>query len=131
MMKTARQVSREARRLFRLCLVDGVLDETRVRRVVERILHSERRGALVLVSSFWRLVRLDRSRHTAEVESATALPADLQAGVQADLAHRYGPGLRVSFVRRPALIGGMRIRVGSDVYDGSVRAGLDALERSF
>ena len=30
-----------------------------------------------------------------------------------------------------ALIGGLRIRVGSDVYDGSVRAGLAALEKHF
>jgi F0F1-type ATP synthase delta subunit len=29
------------------------------------------------------------------------------------------------------LIGGVRIQVGSDVYDGSVRAGLAALEKSF
>jgi F0F1-type ATP synthase delta subunit len=29
------------------------------------------------------------------------------------------------------LIGGMRIQVGCDVYDGSVRAALDALEKSF
>ena len=43
----------------------------------------------------------------------------------------YGPGISTSFAHNPALIGGMRIHVGSDVYDGSVRAGLDALEKSF
>ncbi len=44
---------------------------------------------------------------------------------------RYGAALRTTFVLQPALIGGLRIQVGSDVYDGSVRAGLAALERSF
>jgi F0F1-type ATP synthase delta subunit len=29
------------------------------------------------------------------------------------------------------LIGGLRIRVGSDVYDGSIQARLKALEESF
>jgi F-type H+-transporting ATPase subunit delta len=130
-MKTTKQVMREARRLFRLCLVNESLDETRVRRAVQGILQSQRRGAHALLSRFLRLVKLDRSRHTAEVESATPLPADLQAGVQADLTRVYGPGLRISFLQIPALIGGMRIKVGSDVYDGSVRAGLEALERSF
>ena len=37
----------------------------------------------------------------------------------------------MSFVENPSLIGGMRVRVGSDVYDGSVKAGLVALEKSF
>jgi F-type H+-transporting ATPase subunit delta len=34
-------------------------------------------------------------------------------------------------VLNPALIGGMRIQVSSDVYDGSVRAGLESLQKSF
>jgi F-type H+-transporting ATPase subunit delta len=39
--------------------------------------------------------------------------------------------LIVAFTQRPELIGGMRVQVGCDVYDGSVRAGLAALEKSF
>jgi F-type H+-transporting ATPase subunit delta len=77
------------------------------------------------------LVRLDLARHTATVESAAPLPADLQAAIDAGLTRRYGPGLSTAFAHRPALIGGMRIQVGSDVYDGSVRAGLAALEKRF
>jgi len=130
-MKPTQQLMREARRLFRLCLVNGLLDEGRVRRVVQGVLQSHRRGGYALLQRLLRLVKLDRSQHTAEVESATSLPADLQADVQADLTRAYGAGLRVSFAQRPALIGGMRIKVGSDVYDGSVKAGLDALEKSF
>ena len=130
-MKTTKQVAREARRLFRLCLVNGLLDETRVRKVVQGVLQAQRRGGHALLSRFLRLVKLDRSSHTAKIESAALLPPDLQASVQAGLARVYGPGIRISFARRPALIGGMRIKVGSDVYDGSVKAGLEALERSF
>jgi F-type H+-transporting ATPase subunit delta len=77
------------------------------------------------------LVELDSARHTAKVESALTLPADLQASVQTGLARVYGPGLTTSFAENPALIGGMRIRVGSDVYDGSVQGRLAALEQSF
>ena len=74
-----------------------------------------------ILSHFMRLVRLDLARHTATVESATPLPPDLQAAIEASLTRRYGPGLTTAFAQRPALIGGMRIQVGSDVYDGSVR----------
>jgi len=86
---------------------------------------------LALLSHFQRLVKLDRGRHTAEVESATPLPEDLRASIESDLARIYGSGISASFAHNPALIGGMRIKVGSDVYDGSVRARLDALEKSF
>jgi F-type H+-transporting ATPase subunit delta len=130
-MKTAKQIRREAKQLYRLCLVNGSLDEDRVRQVVQRILESKRRGCLSLAAHLERLVKLDRSRRTAEVESATPLPADLQASVQSGLVRVYGPRIITSFAHSPGLIGGMRIKVGSDVYDGSVKAGLAALEKSF
>jgi len=84
-----------------------------------------------LLTHFQRLVKLDRARHTAEIESAVPLPADFQASVQAGVQSVYGAGINILFAHRPALIGGMRIKVGSDVYDSSVRSKLDALERRF
>lgn len=130
-MKTIKQIEREARHLFRLCQVDGSLDERRVRQVVQGVLGSKRRGYLALANYFERLVRLERLSHTAEVESATPLLADLRKNIELNLARMYGPGISTSFAERPTLIGGVRVRVGSDVYDGSVKASLAALEKSF
>jgi F-type H+-transporting ATPase subunit delta len=130
-MKATKQTRREATQLFRLCLVEGLLDESRARQVLQQVMAAKPRGYLATLSHFQRLVRLDQARHTAKVESAVALPADLQASVKASLAAEYGAGLSPSFAENAALIGGMRIRVGSDVYDGSVQARLAALEQSF
>jgi F-type H+-transporting ATPase subunit delta len=130
-MKTTKQVMREARQLFRVCLVDGRLDEDRARVVVQRVIQSRHRGYLTLLGHFKRLLKLQYDRFTARVESALPLPADLQATVRAELTGVYGPGITTMFARNPALIGGMRIQVGSDVYDGSVRSGLATLEKSF
>ena len=130
-MKTTKKIRHEAKQLLRLCIVNGSLDEDRVRQVVQRVLESRRRGSLTLATHFKRLVRLDRSRHTATVESAAPLPPDLKANVQAGLERIYGPRIITSFAESPALIGGMRIKVGSDVYDGSLKAALTALENSF
>src|SRR5262245_43764188 len=130
-MRNNKQLRREAKRLFRSCLVGGLLDEARVRQAVNMVLKSKHRGGFTLLSYFQRLVKLERSRHTAEVASAAALPAALRASILLNLERVYGPGLNTSFALNPSLIGGMRIQVGSDVYDGSVRAGLDSLQRSF
>jgi F-type H+-transporting ATPase subunit delta len=130
-MRTTKQTRREATQLFRVCLVNGLLDEDRVRQVVDRVIEGKRRGYLALLSFFYRLVRLERARHTAEVDSAVPLPEDLRTSVQDSLQSMYGRGINILFAHRPELIGGMRIKVGSDVYDGSVRAELAALEKSF
>ena len=131
MMKSTKEIKREAKHLFRLCFVNGSLDEDRVRSVLQGILGSKRRGSLRLAGQFQRLVSLDRIRHTAKVESAVPLSPDLQANVQASLVRTYGAELNTTFAENSALIGGMRIRVASDVYDGSIKAGLAALENSF
>ncbi len=130
-MKINRRAKRKAKQLFRLCLVNGRLDETRVRRVMESVITTGHRDCAAILSHFGRLVKLELARHTATIESAAPLPADLLAAVEAGLTRRYGSGLATAVVQRPTLIGGMRIQVGSDVYDGSVRAGLAALEKSF
>jgi F-type H+-transporting ATPase subunit delta len=130
-MKRTKQARREAKQLFRLCLTNGLLDEGRVRQVVQQVSEARNRNRFKMLSQFRRLVKLDCTRHTATVESATPLPVGMQARVQAGLSRVYGPGLNTSFIHSPALIGGMRIKVGSDVYDGSVQAKLAALEARF
>ena len=130
-MTINRQAKREATQLFRFCRRDGLADESRVREVVHRLIASGYRESPAILAHFVRLVRLDREQHTAKVDSAIPLPSDLRAATEASLSRLYGPGLITSFSERPSLIGGMRIQVGSDVYDGSVLGRLAALEKSF
>jgi F-type H+-transporting ATPase subunit delta len=127
-MKATRRSKRAARHLFRVCRIDGVLDEQRALQVAHRLSASKRRGALAILTGFHRLVRLDRDRHTVLVQSALPLPIDVRHEVLARVARRYGSGLHATFAQDSSLIGGVRIKVGSDVYDGSVRAKLRALE---
>jgi F-type H+-transporting ATPase subunit delta len=130
-MKTSKQIVREAKQLFRICLLDGRIDEDRVRLAVQRVVQARRRGYLTMLRHFLRLLKLEYARHAAKIESALPLPTDLQARVQMGLENAYGPGLTALFTQNPVLIGGMRIKVGSDVYDNSVRSVLATLARSF
>ena len=130
-MQTRKQTDHDARELFRLCMVDGALDEGRVRQVVRQVIGTRRAGMLGVLSRFQRLVRLDRAGHRAEVHSAAELPADVRSGIEAALVARYGPDMTTSFAHDAALIGGVRIKVGSDVYDGSVNGRLAALRSKF
>ncbi len=130
MMKNKR-VNSEAKQLLRWCRVDSSVNEDRVRQVVKQIVFSGRRNSHALLSQLLRLVRLDHDQHTATIESAIPLTPELKAATQARLNRLYGQGLNFVFLDRPSLIGGMRIQIGSDVYDGTVQSELAALEKCF
>jgi F-type H+-transporting ATPase subunit delta len=130
-MKISKQARRDAKQLFHSCVNNGLLDEGRVRQAVSAVLTQKPRGYVGILSHLQRLVKLDLDRRTAHVESAVALTAEQQSAMQANLGRKYGAGLNISFSQNPALIGGLRVQVGSDVYDGSVRARLEALRESF
>ncbi len=125
------QEVRTTGRLLQVPVGKGLLDDDRVRQTVQQIIAQKPRGYLAILTHFQRLVKLDVARRTARIESAIQLPESLSTAIQANLARRYGPGLAVSFAQKPDLIGGLRVQVGSDVYDGSIRARLAALAEAF
>jgi len=86
---------------------------------------------MLVIFCLCSLISYKRNGSTAEIQSAVPLTADLEASVQARLERVYGQWITARFVLNRSLIGGMRIKVGNDVYDGSVRHGLDLLEKSF
>ena len=130
-MKISKQAQRDARQLFRSCHAVGLLDEGRVRQVVTLLVAQKPRGYVGILSRLHRLVKLDSERRAANVESATPLAAALQSDLTNRLKSIYGAGLSIAFTQNPALLGGLRIQVGSDLYDGSVKMRLEKLEQSF
>ncbi len=130
-MKISKLAQREARQLFRSCQTNGLLDAQRVRRTVALLVDKKPRGYVEILTRLHHLVKLDIELHAARIESATTLPAELQAEVTNRLKSIYGEGINYTFTENPALIGGLRIQVGSDLYDGSVKTRLDNLEQSF
>ncbi len=130
-MKTSKLALREARELFRSCRVNGLLDENRARQAVSLLLSKKPRGYVEILERLQRLVKLDLEQHSARVESAVPLSSDVRNSVAGQIKGKYGDGVDISFAENPALIGGLRIQVGSDLYDGSVKMRLDKLEESF
>jgi F-type H+-transporting ATPase subunit delta len=130
-MKTPRQARREAHELWQICAAGGVLDEARARAVVDQIVQSRHGGSHAVLKHFVRLLRLDQEARTAIVASAAPLDPAVRAEIERGLARLHRRGLETRFVVDPSLIGGMRVQVGCDVYDGSVRGGLAALESGF
>jgi F-type H+-transporting ATPase subunit delta len=130
-MKSSKQTRREAKDLFRACLVQGRLDENRARLAVQRVIEVKPRGYVGMLEHFRRLIQLEAERRKARVESAIPLSPELQNQLTQNLARQYGAGLNIGFDVNPALIGGLRVRVGSDILDGSIQGRLEALSDQF
>jgi F-type H+-transporting ATPase subunit delta len=130
-MNISKQAQREARQLFRSCLAGGRLDEGRMRQAVTLLAQKKPRGYVEILSRLHRLVKLELAKRTAKVENAVETAPEQQSAIKASLEKQYGPGLDITYLINPALIGGLRVQVGSDLYDGSVKTRLEKLEQSF
>ncbi|MEY3394520.1 MAG: hypothetical protein RL346_756 [Verrucomicrobiota bacterium] len=130
-MKISKIAAATARRLYGLCQVDGRLDDNRLRDLVSKLIASKPRDFQAILASLQRLTRLEQARRTVIVESATALHDDERQRVVAGLNKNYGNQLTVEYKLNPELLGGLRIKVGDDVYDGSVQGRIDRLSKAF
>lgn len=130
-MKISKDARRTSRKLLEACMTTGKLDLNLARGIINRLSSTKPRGYLPVVDAFYRLLKLESSKHQATVESATTLDGATQQKVVADLKSKYGDQVEATFVINPELIGGMRIKIGSDVWDGSVKNRIERLEEKF
>ena len=129
-MKISKEARRTSRQLFRACFEGGKLDENRVRSVVSLITDKKPRGYIAILENFTRLLRGEAQRQSAIVESATPISDDMRYQLKVGLSKKYGRELALEFQVNPELLGGIRVKVGSDVWDGSVKARLETLKNS-
>jgi F-type H+-transporting ATPase subunit delta len=130
-MKISKTAAIAARRLFGLCQTDGRLDEAKLRKVITSLVTSTPRDYKAILAALQRLTRLELERREVTVESAVDLDAVTRGRVVEGLAKQYGPDLVVQYKTTPELLGGLRIRVGNDVFDGSVQGRLTRLANAF
>jgi len=105
---------------------------------LEIVKRSDAAKGFVLLPRRWVVERtfawFGRNRRLAKdfeqtIESATALGHEAARDIINNLKRKYGADLTTHFVTNPELLGGMRIRVGSDVWDSSVRNRLQRLQQ--
>ncbi len=130
-MKGTKQSRRLAKQLFKSCQVDDRLNADRVRKAVGLLIEQKPRGYFGILQNLKRLVKLDEASRSAHVESAVALGQAQQEDVLNSLNRLKGGDVTMAFATNPGLIGGMRVKIGDDVYDGSVKTRLSALSNNF
>jgi F-type H+-transporting ATPase subunit delta len=126
-MAADKQLARTSRMLFRLSLADGRLAEERVLAVLEWFAKTRPPKALALLRAYHRLVAAEIARNRAVVEHAGELPPATLALLVADFSRRYGRPISAVPQENPALIGGVRVTIGDDVYERTIAGQLATL----
>lgn len=128
-MKLSREARRQSKELFDLSIVDGRLDEHRLRTIATEIVEKKPRHYVQMLKFITRLTRLEVARHHAVVESATQLSDERRTEISSNLASKFGK-ITTEFRHSPSLIGGLRVKLGSNVWDGSIQSRLETLKQS-
>ena len=107
------------------------MDAGRVRQAVALLVEKKPRGYHGILHHLQRLVKLDEASRSALVESSVALTEAQRQSVRESLGRLKGGEVSVEFSKNAGLIGGMRVKLGDDVFDGSVKTRLASLSDSF
>jgi F-type H+-transporting ATPase subunit delta len=93
-------------------------------------LASQRRAAALgpIITSFLALATVHRGVVSAQVTTAVALTAAQTKGLQAALRASLGRDPEIETHVDPTILGGLKVRVGSRLYDASLKSKLDSLK---
>ncbi len=128
-MKINKEIRQLSREMLRASFTDGQLDAGRTRSLVDSLIAKKPRNYIDVLKNYRRLLQLELEKRRARVETASELDSTTSSELVANLKKKYGSDLTAEFIVNPELLGGMRVRVGSDVWDGTVRNRLEQLER--
>jgi len=85
-------------------------------------------GLDAVTADFTRLSAAHRGVVTAEVVSAVKLSAAQEKGVKAALRQSLGKDPEITTRVDPSILGGLKVRVGSRLFDSSLKSKLDSLK---
>jgi F-type H+-transporting ATPase subunit delta len=127
-MQIPKEARRKARELFDAALdATGRPDTSKALSIAVLLVKSAPRHSLQILKEFTRLIRLESAKHHAVIESAAPVDDSTRASILKSLEKRDGGTVTLETKVDPSLIGGSRIRLGSEVWDATVVSRLNAL----
>ncbi len=130
MASHAKAAQKFARQLFAMSIVDGAVSADRVAGVLEYVEKHNPANPLMVLKAYRRLVAAELAKSIAVVEHAGAINDAMLAAIAASMTKKYGRSVTATARPSPALLAGLRVQVGDDIYESSVAGQLAVLAAS-
>jgi F-type H+-transporting ATPase subunit delta len=130
MASRSKQIQQSARQFLKLSIIDGAVSPDRVAGVLEYIEKHRPANSLAILKAYQRLISSEIARSEARIEHAGPASDTMLATIAASMSRKYNRPITRVARRNDALLAGLRIRVGDDVYESSVAGQLAALASS-
>jgi F-type H+-transporting ATPase subunit delta len=127
MASAQKHIQQLARQFFELSVVNGVLSAERVTGILEYVEKHRPAHSLAVLKAYQRLVAAEVARGRAVVEHAGPIDPSLLESIAAAMTKKYHRPISSVAQRDDALLAGLRVRVGDDVYESSIAGQLGAL----
>ena len=129
-MHVSKQSQQFARQLFRLSLADGQISAERVNSVLAYLNQHPPRQPLAILKHYHRLVAAQLAKNHASVEHAGPISDPTLRLIESAMTKKYSRPVTASAQPNPQLLAGLRVRVGSDLYESTVSGQLATLSAS-
>lgn len=126
-MSAHKNVQQTARQLYKLSFVDGRLTQERISGVLEYVEKTKLADSLAVLKAYERLIAAEVARNQAVVEHAGNVSAETLQSIASSLSKTYQRPITATARPNPALLAGLRVRVGDDVYESSLANQLSQL----
>jgi F-type H+-transporting ATPase subunit delta len=123
----AKKAHQFARQLFKMSVIDGAVSPARVTGVLAYIEKHRVANPVIVLKAYARLVANELAKSQAVVEHAGAINEATLSTISAAMTKKYSRAVTASARPNPALLAGLRVQVGDDVYESSVASQLGAL----
>jgi F-type H+-transporting ATPase subunit delta len=126
-MAANKQTKLLAKQLFKLSVVNGAVSPEQVAGVLGWIEKHQPRQSLALLKAYHHRIQIELAKSQAVVEHAGPVSDATLKQIESAMSKKYARPIAASAKPAPQLLAGLRVRVGSDVYESTVAGQLSSL----
>ncbi len=126
-MRADKKTKALAKQLFKLSLVNGAVSAEQVTGVLGYIEKNVPRHTLAVLQLYHRAIATELAKSSAVVEHAGPIGDGTLKAIESAMTKKYSRPVTATAKPNPKLLAGLRVRIGSDVYESTVAGQLAAL----